>query len=160
MVSMPLIGLPGALGQLYIRVRSNRRGEAMYLSDLPKAVQAFLTATEARDAEALYSALASDAVLIVRDDSDNVVAPLAKGSTGAPIFTREGALIGLVAPITGEPLRLGGRLIGQPHAYLAAAAIEKVLSDTNSPAQAAAAMSIGDLLHAKSASVVGVTCAP
>jgi peptidoglycan hydrolase-like protein with peptidoglycan-binding domain len=103
---------------------------------------------------------ASDGVLVVRDDTHSVVAPLAKGSTGAPIFARDGALIGLVAPIKSEPLRLGGRLIGQPHAYLAAAAFEKALGDTTSPAQAGTAMSIGDLLHAKSALVVGVTCAP
>ncbi len=103
---------------------------------------------------------ASDSVLVVRDDSSSVVAPLTRGSAGAPIFSRAGALIGLVAPIKAEPLRLGGRLIGQPHAYLAAAALEKVLGGAASPGQAGAAMSVGDLLHAASASVVGVTCAP
>ena len=44
-----------------------------------------------------------------------VTAAVDKGASGGPVFDRRGALVGLVAPIAGEPKRVAGVALAAPH---------------------------------------------
>ena len=44
-----------------------------------------------------------------------MTAAVDKGASGGPVFDRRGALVGLVAPIAGEPKRVAGVALAAPH---------------------------------------------
>ena len=101
---------------------------------------------------------ASAAKLLMQADQAILIAPLGKDGAGAPIFSREGALIGLAQAAFGEPPRLGGHLVGAPRGYVGAGELAKFLGAGAAPGSAA--MSVGDLLVAEREAVVGIGCAP
>ena len=102
--------------------------------------------------------VASDARLVTFGADRAVIAPLARGGLGAPIFARDGALLGLVADVNIKSPRVDGALIGAPHVILGGAEIAKLLTgDAATPGEA---MSMGDLLKAEANAVLGVSCGP
>ncbi len=56
-----------------------------------------------------------------------ITAALDKSAGGAPAFDRTGALVGLVAPIAGEPKRVGGVALASPHPLIAPDALRAFL---------------------------------
>ena len=102
--------------------------------------------------------VASDAKLVAFGADQAVIAPLARGGLGAPIFARDGALLGLVADLNIKSPRVDGALIGAPHVILGDAEIAKLLpGDAASPRET---MSVGNLLKAEGSAVLGVSCGP
>jgi hypothetical protein len=90
-----------------------------------------------------------------------IVAALAKSASGAPAFDRRGALEALVAPIKGEPKRVAGVALAEPHAVIALDAIARFLGAAGAEALAdAPALGAGDLAREKRASIVAIVCRP
>jgi len=87
-----------------------------------------------------------------------VVAPLEKSASGAPVFDRDGALAGLIAPIGEEPRRFASVAIAAPHAVIGARAIKAFLGDGLSAAPPSAPMSAGEIAAAKRAAIHAVYC--
>ena len=56
-----------------------------------------------------------------------VTAAVDKGASGGPVFDRSGALVGLVAPIAGEPKRVGSVALASPHPLIAPDALRAFL---------------------------------
>lgn len=102
--------------------------------------------------------VASDAKIVSFGADRAVIAPLARGGLGAPVFARDGALLGMVADSNLKSPRVDGALIGAPHAMMGGAEIAKLLS--GDAAQPGEAMSLGDLLKAEANAVLGVSCGP
>ena len=90
-----------------------------------------------------------------------IVAALAKSASGAPAFDRHGGLEALVAPIKGEPKRVAGVALAEPHAVIALDAIARFLGAAGAEAPAdAPALGAGDLAREKRASIVTIVCRP
>ena len=90
-----------------------------------------------------------------------IVAALAKSASGAPAFDRRGALEALVAPIKGEPKRVAGVALAEPHAVIALDVIARFLGAAGAEAPAdAPALGAGDLAREKRASIVTIVCRP
>ncbi len=56
-----------------------------------------------------------------------VTAAVERSAGGGPVFDRSGALVGLVAPIAGEPKRVAGLALAAPHALIASEAVRAFL---------------------------------
>jgi hypothetical protein len=90
-----------------------------------------------------------------------IVAALTKSASGAPAFDRQGALAAIVAPINGEPRRLAGVVLAEPHALIALAAIERFLGRTGAEAPApAVALGVGEIAREERAAIVKIVCRP
>ncbi len=88
-----------------------------------------------------------------------IVAALTKSASGAPAFDRRGALEALVAPIKGEPRRVAGVVLAEPHALIALDTIERFLGRTGAEASAEAPdIGAGEIAREKRASVVKIVC--
>ena len=70
---------------------------------------------------------ASSASFAGGDARPVVTAALDKSASGGPVFDRRGALVGLVAPIAGEPKRVGGVALAAPHPLIAPDALRAFL---------------------------------
>src|SRR5271166_73278 len=83
-----------------------------------------------------------------------VVTAVETSAGGGPVFDRRGALIGLIAPIAGEPKRIAGVALAAPHAIIAPDAVRAFLGAGESAAANAALLSAGDIAaHEKDALV-------
>lgn len=104
---------------------------------------------------------ASVATLMPGDGASTLVAALAKSASGAPVFDRKGDLAALVASINGEPGRIAGVALVQPHAAIAADAIARFLgpSGVSAPAQGPD-LGAGDIAREKRAALVPIVCRP
>ncbi len=90
-----------------------------------------------------------------------ILAALAKSASGAPVFDRKGALEALVAPIKGEPARVAGVVLVEPHALIPLDAIKSFLGQTGAEAPAEApALDAGEIARERRASVVKIVCRP
>jgi hypothetical protein len=90
-----------------------------------------------------------------------IVAALTKSASGAPVFDRQGALAGVVAPIKDEPRRIGAVAIAAPHRLIGAEAAAAFLgvSLAAAPAQAAS-LSAGEIAAGESGALAQVVCRP
>jgi len=90
-----------------------------------------------------------------------IVAALTQSASGAPAFDRKGDLEALVAPIKGEPKRVAGVVLAEPHALIALDAIRRFLGEGGAAALPDASdLAAGEIASAKRASIVKIVCRP
>ena len=100
---------------------------------------------------------ASSASLAGGEARPVVTAALDKGAGGGPAFDRSGALVGLVAPIVGEPKRVGGVALAAPYPFIAPAALHAFLGVTGATTpEPGAWLSAGDLAAREKTALVAV----
>jgi peptidoglycan hydrolase-like protein with peptidoglycan-binding domain len=87
-----------------------------------------------------------------------VTAAVDKGASGGPVFDRSGALVGLVAPITGDPRRVGSVALASPHLLIAPEAVRVFLGDNDLASEEAASLSAGDIAAREKKALVAVFC--
>jgi peptidoglycan hydrolase-like protein with peptidoglycan-binding domain len=87
-----------------------------------------------------------------------VTAAVDKGASGGPVFDRRGALVGLVAPIAGEPKRVGGLALAAPHPLIAPDALRAFLGASEPASEGAASLSAGDIAARERKALVAVFC--
>ena len=87
-----------------------------------------------------------------------VTAAVDKGASGGPVFDRSGALVGLVAPIAGEPKRVAGLALAAPHALIGPDAVRAFLGGSEPASGSAAPLSAGDIAAREKKSLVAVFC--
>jgi hypothetical protein len=97
----------------------------------------------------------------IGEGASAIVAALAKSASGAPVFDREGALAGIVAPIRDEPRRVGAVAIAEPHRLIGAEAVAAFLGVplAAAPAQAAS-LSAGEIAMSERGALAEVVCRP
>jgi peptidoglycan hydrolase-like protein with peptidoglycan-binding domain len=101
---------------------------------------------------------ASSASFTGGDAGPVVIAAVDKGASGGPVFDRSGALVGLVAPIAGEPKRVGSIALASPHALIVPDALRAFLDAGESASDRAASLSAGDIAARERKSLVAVFC--
>src|SRR3984957_13387475 len=87
-----------------------------------------------------------------------VTAAVDKGASGGPVFDRRGALVGLVAPIAGEPKRVAGLALTAPHMLIAPDALRAFLGASEPASEGAASLSAGDIAARERKALVAVFC--
>jgi Putative peptidoglycan binding domain len=87
-----------------------------------------------------------------------VTAAVDKGASGGPVFDRRGALVGLVAPIAGEPKRVGSVALASPHPLIAPDALRAFLGASEPASEGTAALSAGDIAARERKALVAVFC--
>jgi len=87
-----------------------------------------------------------------------VTAAVDKGASGGPVFDRRGALVGLVAPIEGDPKRVAGLALAAPHPLIAPDALRAFLSASEPASEGAASLSAGDIAARERKALVAVFC--
>jgi len=87
-----------------------------------------------------------------------VTAAVNKGASGGPVFDRSGALVSLVAPIAGEPKRLGNVVLASPHPLIAPDALRAFLGASEPASEGAALLSAGDIAARERKALVAVFC--
>jgi hypothetical protein len=87
-----------------------------------------------------------------------VTAAVDKGASGGPVFDRRGALVGLVAPIAGEPKRVAGLALAAPHPLIAPDALRAFLGASEPASEGAASLSAGDIAARERKALVAVFC--
>jgi len=87
-----------------------------------------------------------------------VTAAVDKGASGGPVFDRRGALVGLVAPIAGEPKRVAGLALAAPHPLIAPDALRTFLGASEPASEGAASLSAGDIAARERKALVAVFC--
>jgi hypothetical protein len=102
---------------------------------------------------------ASSAAFTGGEAAPVVTAAVDKGASGGPVFDRTGTLVGLVAPIAGEPKRVAGLALAAPHALIASDAVRAFLGgDEPAPAGAATSLSAGDIAAREKKALVAIFC--
>ena len=101
---------------------------------------------------------ASSASLTGGEAAPVVTAAVDKGASGGPVFDRRGALVGLVAPIAGEPKRVAGLALAAPHALIAPEALRAFLGLSEPASEGAASLSAGDIAARERKALVAVFC--
>ena len=101
---------------------------------------------------------ASSASLAGDEARPVVVAAVETSAGGGPVFDRQGALVGLMAPIEGAPKRVAGVALAAPHAVIAADAVRAFLGAGESAPAGAAALSAGDIAAREKEALVAVFC--
>ncbi|HEY6519470.1 MAG TPA: peptidoglycan-binding protein [Roseiarcus sp.] len=87
-----------------------------------------------------------------------VTAAVDKGASGGPVFNRSGALVGLVAPIVGEPKRVAGLALAAPHRLIAPDALRAFLGNGEPPSEGAGPLSAGDIAAREQKALIAVFC--
>jgi Putative peptidoglycan binding domain len=87
-----------------------------------------------------------------------VTAAVDKGASGGPVFDRRGALVSLVAPIAGEPRRVGSVALASPHPLIAPDALRAFLGASEPASDGAASLSAGDIAARERKALVAVFC--
>jgi hypothetical protein len=87
-----------------------------------------------------------------------VTAAVERSAGGGPVFDRSGALVGLVAPIAGEPKRVAGLALAAPHALIASEAVRAFLGAGEPTSGSGAPLSAGDIAAREKKAVVAVFC--
>jgi hypothetical protein len=87
-----------------------------------------------------------------------VTAAVDKGASGGPVFDRSGALVGLVAPIAGEPKRVAGLALAAPHPLIAPDALRAFLGGAESASGTGAPLSAGEIAARERRALVAVFC--
>jgi len=102
--------------------------------------------------------VASPASFTGDDRQPAATAALDKSAGGAPAFDRTGALVGVVAPIAGEPKRVGGVALAGPHALIAQDALRAFLGDAKPSSGGADPLSAGDIAAREREALIAVFC--
>jgi Putative peptidoglycan binding domain len=87
-----------------------------------------------------------------------VTAAVDKGASGGPVFDRRGALVGLVAPIAGEPKRVAGLALAAPHMLITPDALRAFLGASEPASEGTASLSAGDIAARERKALVAVFC--
>ena len=87
-----------------------------------------------------------------------MTAAVDKGASGGPVFDRSGALVGLVAPIAGEPRRIGSVALASPHPLIAPDALRAFLGAGEPASEEAASLSAGDIAAREKKVLVAIFC--
>ena len=87
-----------------------------------------------------------------------VVAAVETSAGGGPVFDREGALVGLMAPIEGETKRIAGVALAAPHAVIAPGVVRAFLGSGESAPAGGGALSAGDIAAREKGSLLAVYC--
>jgi len=87
-----------------------------------------------------------------------VTAAVDKGASGGPVFDRSGALVGLVAPIAGEPKRVGSVALASPHPLIAPDALRAFLGAGEPASEGTPSLSAGDIAARERKALVAVFC--
>ena len=87
-----------------------------------------------------------------------VIASVETSAGGGPVFDRRGALVGLIAPIAGDPKRVAGVALAAPHPIIASGAVRAFLGEGESAAADAAGLSAGDIAAREKEALVAVFC--
>ena len=87
-----------------------------------------------------------------------VIAAVDKGASGGPVFDRRGALVGLVAPIVGEPKRVGSVALASAHPLITPDALRAFLGASEPASEGAASLSAGDIAAREKKALVPVFC--
>ncbi len=101
---------------------------------------------------------ASSASFTAGDPGPVVTAAVDKGASGGPVFDRSGALVGLVAPIAGEPERIAGLALAAPHALIAPDALRTFLGGVESASGKGGPLSAGEIAARERGALVAVFC--
>jgi hypothetical protein len=101
---------------------------------------------------------ASSASFTGGDARPVVTAAVDKGASGGPVFNRSGALVGLVAPIAGEPKRIGGVVLASQHPLIAPDALRAFLGVNESSSEQGASLSAGDIAAREKKALIAVFC--
>ena len=101
---------------------------------------------------------ASSASLTGGEARPVVTAAVDKGASGGPVFDRSGTLVGLIAPIAGEPRRVGGVALASPHPLIAPDALRAFLGMSEAASEGAAALTAGDIAARERKALVAVFC--
>ena len=101
---------------------------------------------------------ASSASFTGGDARPVVTAAVDKGASGGPVFDRRGALVGLVAPIAGEPKRVGSVALASPHRLIPPDALRAFLGAGEPDSEGAASLSAGDIAARERKALVPVFC--
>jgi hypothetical protein len=101
---------------------------------------------------------ASSASFTGGDARPVVTAAVDKGASGGPVFDRRGALVGLVAPIAGEPKRVGGVALASPHPLITPEALRAFLGASEPASEGTASLSAGDIAARERKALVAVFC--
>ena len=103
--------------------------------------------------------LAASSASFASDEARPIVtAALDKSAGGGPVFDRSGALVGLVAPIAGEPKRVGSVALASPHPLIASNALRAFLGASEPASEGAAALSAGDIAAREKKALLAVFC--
>ena len=90
-----------------------------------------------------------------------VVAALTRAASGAPVFDRQGALAGVVAPIKDDPRQVGAIALVAPHRLIGAEAVAAFLGAPLAVTPATAtALTAGELAARERHAIVDVICRP
>ncbi len=81
-----------------------------------------------------------------------------RGASGGPVFDRSGALVGLVAPIAGEPKRVGSVALASPHPMIAPDALRAFLGAGEPASGSGAPLSAGDIAAREKKALIAVFC--
>jgi peptidoglycan hydrolase-like protein with peptidoglycan-binding domain len=87
-----------------------------------------------------------------------VIAAVERSAGGGPVFDRSGALVGLLAPIAGEPKRVAGLALAAPHALIAPETVRAFLGAGEPASGDGAPLSAGDIAAREKKAVVAVFC--
>ena len=101
---------------------------------------------------------ASSASLASGEARPIITAALDKSAGGAPAFDRTGTLVGLVAPIAGEPKRVAGVALAAPHALIAQDALRAFLGVDERSSEQGPALSAGDIAGREKTALIAVFC--
>jgi hypothetical protein len=101
---------------------------------------------------------ASSASFTGGDARPVVTAAVNKGASGGPVFDRSGALVSLVAPIAGEPKRVGSVALASPHPLIAPDALRAFLGASEPTSAQAASFSAGNIAAREKNALVAVFC--
>jgi len=88
-----------------------------------------------------------------------VLAPLSRSASGAPVFARSGALIGVVGSIEADAKRIGGQVLSEPHPMIDAGAVGGFLSlPVADVTQTPPPLGLADLARGERGLIVVVVC--
>jgi peptidoglycan hydrolase-like protein with peptidoglycan-binding domain len=101
---------------------------------------------------------ASPAPLVGGATPPVVIAAVEMNGGGGPVFDRRGALVGLIAPIAGEPKRVAGVALAAPHAVIGPDAVRAFLDAGESAPAGDAALSAGEIAAREKEALLAVYC--
>jgi peptidoglycan hydrolase-like protein with peptidoglycan-binding domain len=101
---------------------------------------------------------ASSASFTGGDARPVVTAAVNTSASSGPVFDRSGALVGLVAPMAGEPKHVGTVALASSHPLIAAETLRAFLGDSEPESEEAASLSAGDIAAREKKGLVAVFC--
>ena len=152
-------------------VRAEARGLALLGGDFGGAAASLRLGVGAADVIVLSLAPGAGSGKTILEASDSNLAPisgtrqtvvtaLSKSARGAPAFDRQGALVAFVAPLSGEPKRIGGVVLAEPHELVGANAAEGFVTWANADPAPGTPLGAAEIARKMRGAITGVFCAP